>query len=298
MLQILLYIFAAIGVILLPVLLFLLWVALGQRSQRKASKKWKVMVSVLAILSLPTLAIAALEPAPVVALRSIDPVPIAPKPWLPSAVDREAYHWPTNRSEIVAKASGKPATNARGAATNLQRATSSGIEFPNSALRTPNSALEDEEPEAVTLAWDPGYQLGAGDPTGYILWLDTGNGAARLLTTNATMAEVPPTAGTYYVAATNRFGISAWSLGLVYPKPVTNIFILSSSITNWPALASTNQATKAWQQWFDVRYMPNGKAVVVFSSNLLTPMDSWAVFEPWPPVTNRNIKLAFRKVVQ
>lgn len=208
---------------------------------------------------------------------------VAPKDWMPEARDVELYHWPTN----------KP--------VQLYREVKAVSRDVVAAFPTAEDPAD--APEMLTLAWDSGYQLGAGEPTGFILWLDSGNGAIRILTTNTLSVDVPYAEGTYYVSATNRFGMSAFSTGLTVPKPTTNVYTFSASVTNWPAQVWQVQNLPAPQEWFRVRYAPtNGqwRASCVFAANRSDPPDAWQIFIPWPPflTTNRDIALHLTKAAR
>lgn len=206
---------------------------------------------------------------------------VAPKDWLPSARDAENYHRPPAvRIQLYRD-------------TSPSRVTT--IELP------PDAALE-ETPEVLTFAWDASKATPSNSvAAGYLLWMAPSSGGAPvlLLGTGGLTAQVPFSAGVYYISATNQFGASALSLGLAVPKPTTNILSFSSSLTNWPALSWTNKATAAMKQYFTVKYAPANRASVVFSPDLNAPFNTWQDFTVWPAITttNRNIQLFWRLTV-
>lgn len=217
---------------------------------------------------------------------------IAPKDWMPEARDVEIYHWPTNAPVKYRD-------------TSLRVQTS--MELP--ALPKDEAADDVGDPPALfSLAWDASkLSPSNGVAAGYLVFYSMAPGSLDLLaTTLALTADVPAVPGTYYVAATNQYGTSPLSTGLVWPKPTTNIYTLSATVgtnavANWPAQVWQVPNLPADQQYFCVRYTPtNGvwRASCVFSGTPYAPRDSWTPFVPWPAfqTTNQNIVLHLPKV--
>lgn len=224
---------------------------------------------------------------------------VAPKSLMPFARDQLTYHWPTNTPVKLYQRVESPAP--------LAAKTGDLPPFPTAALS------EDTDTDTVAFTWDVvlyttnGTTVTTnGTPQGFIIFCDSPTGKVQVASTDLIEVAVPALPGVYYVMATNKFGLSALSKPLVYPKPVTNILTFGSDAPEWPVMKWTNKPTAAAQQFYRVLYelFPSGtnKARVVFSSDANAPLttNNWQAFTPWPPITTvrRNIKLYWNKETQ
>lgn len=140
-------------------------------------------------------------------------------------------------------------------------------------------------PVTITVGWRPA-------PVRQTLlftnWPQT-NFCASSVSTTATFTTFHPVE----IAVVHVGSNWVWSLPtfISWPKPVTNVFVLSATVTNWKQ-SWTNAAP-----WPVVYFRPGYSNNVARTFYSTRPTGAWFAYTNFPPVinSNRNIRLSFEK---